>query len=106
MLYYILSVYSPFSDRARLPPHNTPFPGVLMKSIRAAFLRLDALPDVNHMCGIQYKIVLNIIFWPEINEYSCTNVYVQFLHKTATLFYAVKPPFSRLLQHTWVKAVK
>ena len=28
----ILSVYSPFSDRIELPLHNTPFPGVLMKS--------------------------------------------------------------------------
>ena len=26
------SVYSPFSDRVGLPPHNTPFPGVLLKS--------------------------------------------------------------------------
>ena len=30
-----------------------------MKSIGAAFLRPDALPDVNHMRGMQYKIVLN-----------------------------------------------
>ena len=34
---YILAVYSPFSDRVGLPLHNTPFPGVLMKSIGAAF---------------------------------------------------------------------
>ena len=27
---YISSVYSPFSDRVGLSPHNTPFPGVLM----------------------------------------------------------------------------
>ena len=33
----ILSVYSPFSDRVGLPLHNTPFPGVLMKSIGAAY---------------------------------------------------------------------
>ena len=46
---YILSVYSPFSDRVGLTLHNTPFPGVLMKSIGAAFFRPDALPDVNHM---------------------------------------------------------
>ena len=32
----LLSVYSPF-DRVGIPPHNTPFPGVLMKSIGAAF---------------------------------------------------------------------
>ena len=31
------SVYSPFSDRGGLPPHNTPFQGVLIKSIGAAF---------------------------------------------------------------------
>ena len=41
-----------------------------MKSIGAAVLRPDALPDVNHMRGMQYQIVLNIIFWPEINENS------------------------------------
>ena len=51
--YYILSVYSPFSDRIGLPIHNTPFPGVLIKSIGTAF-RPDALPDVNHMRGMQY----------------------------------------------------
>ena len=39
----ILSVYIPFTDRAGLPLHNTPFPGVLMKSIGAAFFRADAL---------------------------------------------------------------
>ena len=63
-LKYISSVYSPFSDRVGFPPHNAPFPGVLMKSILAAFLRPDALPDVNHMRGMQCQIVLNIIFWP------------------------------------------
>ena len=56
------SVYSPFSDRVGLPPHNTPFPGVLMKSIGASFLQPDALPDVNHMRGMQYQTVLNITF--------------------------------------------
>ena len=45
------SIYSPFSDRVGLPPHNTPFPGVSMKSIGAAFLRPYALPDVSHMRG-------------------------------------------------------
>ena len=39
---YILSVYSPFSDRVGLPLHDTPFPGVLMKSIGAAFF--DRMP--------------------------------------------------------------
>ena len=55
------------------------------------------------MRGMQYQIVLNIIFWPEVNYYSSTNLCVQFLHKTATLIYAVKPPVSRLLRHSWVK---
>ena len=34
---YIVSVYSPFSNRVGLPLHNTLFPGVLMKSIGATF---------------------------------------------------------------------
>ena len=61
------SVYSPFSDRVGLPPHNTSFPRALMKSIGAVFLRPDALPDVNHIRGMKYQIVLNIIFLLEIN---------------------------------------
>ena len=55
---YILSVYSPFSDRVGLPLHNTPFPGVLMKSIGAAFFRPDALPDVKHMRVMQYVLCI------------------------------------------------
>ena len=54
---YILSVYSPFSDRVGLPPHNTPFTGVLMKSIGAVFLRPDGLSDVNDIRGMQYNIL-------------------------------------------------
>ena len=68
MILYKSSVSSPFSDRVGLPPHNAPFPGALIKSIGAAFLRPDALSDVNHMRRMQYQIVLNIIiFWSEIN---------------------------------------
>ena len=52
---YISSVYGPFSDRVGLPLHNNPS-SVLMKSIRAEFLRPKALPGVNHMRGMQYKI--------------------------------------------------
>ena len=58
----ISSVYSPFSDRVGLPLHHIPSSGVLMKSIEAEFFRLDALPDVSHMRGMQYQIVLNITF--------------------------------------------
>ena len=57
---YISSVYSPFSDQVGLPLHNIPSSGVLIKSIGAEFLRLDALRGVNHMRGMQYKIVINI----------------------------------------------
>ena len=64
---YLSSVYSPFPDRVRLPLHNIPSSGVLLKSIGAEFLRPDALLGVNHMRGMQYKIVLNIAFWPELN---------------------------------------
>ena len=56
-----------FSDRVGLLLHNTFFPRVLMKSIGVVFLRPDALADVNHMRGMQYQIVLNIIFVLEIN---------------------------------------
>ena len=101
---YISSVYSPFSDRVRLPLHNVPSPGVLMKNIGAGILRPDALPgESTTWVGCNTQNRLNIIFWPELN--SCTNLCVQFLHKTVTLIYAIKPPFSRLLRHTWVKAV-
>ena len=64
---YISSVYSPCSDRVGLPLHNIPSSGVLMKSIGADFWRPDALPGVNHMRGMQYQIVLNIRYWPELN---------------------------------------
>ena len=50
-----------FLIRVGPPLHNTPFPGVLMKSMGAAILRPDALPGVNHMRGMQYQIVLDII---------------------------------------------
>ena len=56
---HILLVYSLFSDRVGLPPHNAPFPGVLMNSIGAVFLQPDALPDVNHMRGIYYSLISN-----------------------------------------------
>ena len=65
---YILSVYSLFSDRVGLPLHNTPFPGVLMKSFGAAFF--DQMPFLmsttivhsNHSNVIVYSFVLSISF--------------------------------------------
>ena len=39
-----------------------------MKSIGAEFFsQPDANFVVNHMCGMQYKIFLNIRFWPVLN---------------------------------------
>ena len=38
-----------------------------MNSIGAAFLQPDAFPGVNHIRGMQYQIVLNIICWLELN---------------------------------------
>ena len=64
---YISSVYSPFSVRVALPLHDIHSLGVLMKSIGAECLRLDALPGVNHMRGMQYQIVLNVALCPELN---------------------------------------
>ena len=37
LVYYISSIYSPFSVRVELPLHNIPLSGVLMKSIGAEF---------------------------------------------------------------------
>ena len=63
-----------------------------MKNIGAEILRPDVLPDVNHMRGMQYQIVLNIALRPELNKYSCTNLCAQFLHKTSTLIYILNRP--------------
>ena len=67
IVFYISSVYSPFSDGFGLPLHNIPSSGVLMKSIGAELLRPDALPGVNLMRGMQYKIVINIALYPILN---------------------------------------
>ena len=102
MYTHISSVYSPFSDR--VPLHNITSSGVLMKSFGATFLRPDDLPGVNHMGGTQYQIVLHIIFWPEINEYSCT-ILCTIHTQNCNINLHSKPPFSRLLRHTCAKAV-
>ena len=52
---YILSVYSQSSDRVGLPLNDTPFPGVLMKSIGAAFF--DRMPFLTSTT-LQYCTVL------------------------------------------------
>ena len=51
----ISSVYSPFFDRVGLPPHNIPFPGVLMKRIGAAFYdRMPFLTSTTYVgCNIK-----------------------------------------------------
>ena len=55
-----------------------------MKSFGAAFLRPDALPGVNHMRGMQYQIVLNMTFWPELS----TNTVVQIcVYNTSNLLF-------------------
>ena len=59
---YILSFYIPFSDRVGLPLHNTPFPGVLMKSIGAAFF--DRMPFLTSTtcvgCNMCYVFNVNV----------------------------------------------
>ena len=59
---HILSVYSPFSDRVGLPLHNTAIPGVLMKSIRAAFF--DWMPYLTSTtcvgCNMCYVFNVNV----------------------------------------------
>ena len=52
---FVFPNYSLVCNRTGLPLHNIPFQRyIIMK--RSEFLR----PDVNHMRGIQYQIVLNI----------------------------------------------
>ena len=55
-----------------------------MKSIGAEFLRPDALPGINRMCGMQYQIVPNIALCPELNN---TVVHICD-HNTSTLIYS------------------
>ena len=69
-----------------------------MKSIGVEFLRPDALPGVNHMRGMHLQIVLNI----KLQLYKCVcTIPIQKIN----INLRSKPPFSRLLRHTWVKAV-
>ena len=67
MYTYISSVYSPFSDRVGLLLHNIPSSRVLMNNIGEELIQPDALLGVNHMRGMQHKIVLNITFYQELN---------------------------------------
>ena len=90
---YILSVYSPFSDRVGLCLHNNPSSGELMKSIGAEFLRPDALPGVNHMRSNSSKYcILSGTQLIQLYKSVCTiptqNININ-LHS--------KLPFSRLL---------
>ena len=100
---YISSAQSPFSDR--VPFHNIPSSGVLMKGIGAEFLRTDALPGIRHMHGMYYQIrskyyTLVGTELIQLYKFVCTiptqNININLRSKL---------PFSRLLRHTWVKAV-
>ena len=75
-----------------------------MKSIGAELLQPDALPGVNHMRGMQFKIVLNITVWPdlliELYKFVCT-----IPTQNININLRCKVPFSRLLRHTWLNAV-
>ena len=74
-----------------------------MKSIGAEFLRPDALPGVNHMREIQYQIILNITFWPELIQLYIFVCRIPTQDNNINLHY--KLPFSHILRHTWVKAM-
>ena len=76
-----------------------------MKSIGVTFLRPDTLPDVNHMRwdAISNSSKYNILAGNQLIQlytFVCT-----IPTQNSNLMYAVKPPFSRLSRHTWVKAV-
>ena len=66
-----------------------------MKSIGADVVQLNALPSVNQMIGMQYKIV-------PIQLYKCV---CTILIQNRNINLHCKPPFSRLLRHTWEKEV-
>ena len=102
---YISSVYCPFSDRFGLPLHNFPSSGLLMKSIGADFLRPYALPGVKphglDAVSNSYKYcIVSGTQLIQLYRFMCTiptqNININ-LH--------TKHSFSRLLPHTWVKAV-
>ena len=59
---------------SRIPKPTREEADQLFKSL--LFFRPDALPDVKHMRGIQYQLVLNIISWIKINKYTCTHYYI------------------------------
>ena len=98
-IYIYILVYSQFSDSVGLPLHKIPSSGILKKSVGAVFLRPDARSGVNHMRGMQYQIVINIAFCPKL-KFVCT-----IITQNINMNLHSKPPFSRLLRHTWVKAV-
>ena len=56
------TVYSSFSYRVGLPLHNTPFPGMLMKSIVAAFFdRIHFLTSTTCVgCNMCYVFNVNV----------------------------------------------
>ena len=56
-----------FSDRAGLPPHNAPFPGMLMKSIGAAFY--DRMPFLTSTTCVESTIILCLQIYIVINIY-------------------------------------
>ena len=52
--------------------------------------------------GVGCNIKINITLWPELNQYSCTNLCAQFLHKTAILIYAVNLPLVASYRTTYL----
>ena len=52
-------VFNPFSSRFGLPLHNTPFPGLLMKSIGALFYdRISFLASTACVLHLYYKLLI------------------------------------------------
>ena len=72
-----------------------------MTIIGSEFLRPDFLHGLNHMCGMQYQILHT--------EQNSTKKVVQFVCTIPTQNIIInlnwKPPFSRLLGHSWVKVM-
>ena len=67
LLFLLFLIAARFIVRFPIGLDRPPSQHTLARVLEQRFFRPDALPDVNHMRGMQCQIVLNIIFRPELN---------------------------------------
>ena len=96
IIHVAASVYGLFSVMVGVSLHNIPSSGaVLMKNIGADVLRPDVPPGVNHICGMQYQIVLNITSGQNSTN-TVVQICVQIPTQNINIHLHSKPPFSCL----------